>query len=272
LLTVLAADLEVAIHDPVSGYLTRINDEVIMTGSYSLTGVPGPYSAYWTFSSATAPPESVGAAIDGTDLTNLIRFTEPGVYTIQLTVIDPAGTFVTADTIDNDLPAYVVVYDPEGGFVTGGGWIWSHEGAFHPDLVEFAGITGRATFGFVSRYQRGASVPTGNTEFQFRAGNLNFKSSEYQWLVISGARAQYKGWGTINGEGDYAFILTAIDGQVSGGGGDDRFRLKIWDEESGVLIYDNQAGSEDNADLDQPTIIGGGSVVIHTPAPKGNKK
>lgn len=273
LLTVLAAELDVAIHDPVSGYLARINDPIIMTGSFSLTGEPGAYSAYWTFSSATTPPESVWVAVDGTDVTDSIQFTEPGVYTIQLTVTDPAGTFVTADTIDNDLPAYVVIYDPEGGFVTGGGWIWSPEGAFHPELEEFADVTGRATFGFVSRYQRGASVPTGNTEFQFRAGDLNFRSTEYQWLVISGARAQYKGWGTINGQGDYGFLLTAIDGQVDGGGGEDRFRLKIWDETSGTIIYDNQHGADDNAELEDHTVIGGGSIVIHSPPPgKPNKK
>jgi hypothetical protein len=41
-------------------------------------------------------------------------------------------------------------------------------------------------------------------------------------LVIAGARAQYKGLGTVNGSGNYGFLLTAIDGQVNGGGGVDK--------------------------------------------------
>jgi hypothetical protein len=35
-------------------------------------------------------------------------------------------------------------------------------------------------------------VPTGNTNFQFKAGGLRFKSSSYDWLVVSGQdKAKY---------------------------------------------------------------------------------
>lgn len=142
-----------------------------------------------------------------------------------------------------------------GGFVTGGGWITSPAGAYTPNLS----LTGKANFGFVSKYQKGASVPTGQTEFQFKVANFNFQSTSYDWLVIAGARAQYKGTGTINGAGSYSFLLTAIDGQISGGGGSDKFRIKIWD--AGGVVYDNQMGAGDN---DNPTtVLGGGSIVIH---------
>lgn len=58
--------------------------------------------------------------------------------------------------------------------------------------------------------------------------SLNFQSSTYEWLVVSGARAQYKSVGTINGAGNFGFLLTAIDGQLNGGGGGtDKFRIKI---------------------------------------------
>ena len=92
----------------------------------------------------------------------------------------------------------------------------------------------------------GATIPTGQTEFQFKAGDLNFHSSAYEWLVIGGAKAQYKGSGTVNAAGDYGFILTATDGQVSGGGGVDKFRIKIWDKATGSTIYDNVAGAPDD--------------------------
>ena len=37
-------------------------------------------------------------------------------------------------------------------------------------------------------------------------------------VIVAGARARYKGSGSINGPGDFGFILTAIDGQLPGGG------------------------------------------------------
>jgi hypothetical protein len=121
-------------------------------------------------------------------------------------------------------------------------------------------LTGKANFGFVSKFQNGASTPTGNTEFQFKAGNMKFKSTSYEWMVISGGKkAQYKGFGTINGAGSYNFILTAIDGQQPGGGGADKFRIKIWG--SGGVIYDNQMNDPDSND--PTTVLGGGSIVIH---------
>ena len=45
-----------------------------------------------------------------------------------------------------------VVYDPSGGFVTGGGWINSPASAYvaAPDLAA------KASFGFVSKYEKGA--------------------------------------------------------------------------------------------------------------------
>lgn len=154
---------------------------------------------------------------------------------------------------------YVVVYDPSGGFVTGGGWINSPAGAYRPD----PSLMGKATFGFVSKYEKGKTVPTGNTEFQFHEGNLNFNSTQYEWLVISGSRAQFKGSGTINGSGNYGFLLTALDGDLSNPVAPDMFRIKIWDKNNnGVIVYDNQYGAADGDAL--TTVLGGGSIVIHT--------
>jgi hypothetical protein len=174
-------------------------------------------------------------------------YASPGVYTVTATVSDAAGES------DTKTYYYVVIYDPDGGFVTGGGWIWSPLGAYTPVPT----LTGKATFGFVSKYQKGANVPTGTTEFQFHVANMNFKSTSYDWLVIAGSKAQYKGTGTINGAGEYKFMLTAIDGSP------DKFRIKIWDKVTGEVIYDNQF---DASDTDDPTTaIQGGSIVIHKP-------
>lgn len=183
-----------------------------------------------------------------------------GVYTVGISVSD--GSLIGTRSSELDVPAYVVVYDPSAGFVTGGGWIDSPAAACLWSGCATDGSTiGKATFGFVSRYKTGAATPSGNTEFQFKAGGLNFTSTSYQWLVVAGARAKYKGEGTINGAGAYSFLLTAIDGALPGGGGADRFRIKIWDVSSGNVVYDNKRGDAEDSDV--ATTLGGGSIVIH---------
>ena len=70
-------------------------------------------------------------------------------------------------------------------------------------------------------------MPAGNTEFQFKAGDLNFHSSSYEWLVVTGSDyARFKGEGAINNEVDlqgnpYKFMLWAGDKEP------DTFRIRI---------------------------------------------
>jgi ELWxxDGT repeat protein len=172
-------------------------------------------------------------------------YSEPGVYGVTVTVKDSHGE------TDSQVFEFVVVYDPDGGFVTGGGWITSPAGAYKADEI----LTGKANFGFVSKYKKGATVPTGQTQFQFKTGDLNFHSTSYDWLVIGGAQAQHKGLGTINGEGSFRFMLTAKDSAINGGPASDTFRIRIWNNDAGEgIVYDN--GTDQT--------LGGGSIVIHT--------
>jgi hypothetical protein len=172
-----------------------------------------------------------------------------------------AGLGIVSLTLDDGIlqdsaGAMLVVYNPNGGFVTGGGWINSPAGSYSSN----PSITGKCTLGFVSRYEKGAKVPTGNTEFQFQDTGMNFKSTSYDWLVVTGAKAEYKGSGTINGAGNYAFILIAVDGKMSGSE-IDKFRLKIWDKATGSIIYDNEKGA--SVYVDPVTPVSGGNIVIH---------
>ena len=158
--------------------------------------------------------------------------------------------------------ALLAVYDPTAGFVTGGGWINSPLGAY----IANPSLTGKANFGFVSKYQKGANVPTGNTEFQFQEANLNFSSTNFQWLVIQGSTsAQFKGTGTINGKGNYNFMVTVVDGDAfNGTKKPDSFRMKITDAVTAAVVYDNQMGAPDTSITPtQQTYLGGGSIVIH---------
>jgi PKD repeat protein len=366
--------------DPV-----QVNNPINASAHFTDPGWLDTHTAEWDWDvGSVVPVTSTGTVTQGAgdgSVANDHTYSEAGIYTIQLTVTDDDGGAGTAQY------RYVVVYDPNAGFVTGGGWIDSLEGAYRPPVYDgsyyelgfadppvtwdeaealasameievcesahlatvtsqeeqdvISGLmgpttengwlggfqlpsemsladnwqwitgepfvytnwadgepndtpglppatpgseqyletyqgsglwndapvedkyyyvieyedcylpTGKATFGFVSKYKKGASEPTGSTEFQFHAGNLNFHSSSYEWLVVTGSDyARFKGVGTINGEGEYKFMLWAGDGDP------DTFRIRIWTEnELGVetAIYDN--------DMNQP--IAGGSIVIH---------
>jgi hypothetical protein len=185
-------------------------------------------------------------------------YTSPGVYTVIVTVTDD-DTGSASRQIELQ---YIVIFDPDSGFVTGGGWIMSPAGACQL-TPGCATATGKANFGFISKYKKGSNTPDGQTEFQFQAGDINFHSSAYDYgsLVVSGYKAQYRGTGDINGLPGYKFVLTAYDGDVNGGGGIDKFRIKI--TKNGVVVYDNKVGASDDIDLANPTAISGGSIVIH---------
>lgn len=185
-------------------------------------------------------------------------FATPGVFAVEAVVTD--GDLEGRRSSLLDEPGYVVVYDPTGSFVTGGGWIDSPAGACSWTGCD-ASTTGKANFGFVAKYRRGANVPTGETQFRFKAGDLDFRSTHYDWLVVAGARAQFKGVGEIGGLAGYGFLLTGIDGDVQGGQGVDRFRIKIWDLSTETVVYDNQRGSDDTSNAS--TALGGGSIQIH---------
>ena len=183
---------------------------------------------------------------------NISAFTDAGVHDICVRGTDEAGNIGAEECI------LLAVYNPDGGFVTGGGWIQSPLDACP---IFCGGATGKANFGFVSKYKNGANTPSGNTEFQFKAGILNFHSSSYDWLVIAGQdKAKYKGEGTINGSGNHGFMLTAVDNADSGNL--DTFRIKIWDKNAGDgVVYDNKMGAND--DGYDGTEIGGGNIKVH---------
>ena len=217
-------------------------------------------SAIWYFSSDGENfDEGSPGTIDFENMTITGTFElETNVYTVKLVITDVCGEQ------DEAYYQYVVIYDPDGGFITGGGWIWSPEGALTTDPL----AEGKANFGFVAKYKPGKNTVgevDGNTNFQFKKGDLHFKSSSHDdmSLVISGQKATYRGVGTVNGNGSHKFLVSAIDGDVNGGSDVDKFRIKIYaDGSSSDVLYDNQMDASDNADA--TTILGGGSIVIHT--------
>jgi hypothetical protein len=236
-----------------------INTLTGITANFTDAGIQDTHTCSIDWDDNSSSPGVVTESNGSGSCTAQHTYPQPGVYGVLVTVTDD-DTGQTQSKFE-----YIVVFDPNGGFVTGGGWIMSGDGAYAAD----PSATGKANFGFVSKYKKGSNIPEGQTEFQFKAGDLNFHSSAYDSgsLVVSNFKAQYKGTGTINGSGEYKFILTAYDGQVQGGDGVDKFRIKIMTM-ADVIVYDNAMGASDDIDTANPTAIGGGSVVIHSPTGK----
>ncbi|TRO63319.1 MopE-related protein [Christiangramia sabulilitoris] len=197
---------------------------------------------------------------DGTFTTSEVfgshRYIAPGVYTVTCIIEDECGAYTISDY------QYLVAYDPSGGFVTGAGWIYSPEGSYSPNPL----ASGDAKFGFVSKYKKGRNIPEGRTQFEFLSEDFSFVSSEYEWLIVAGEKAMFKGVGNINGVPGYKFMISVIDNDESG----DKFRIKIWEELGSEewVIYDNHMGASEDSDPESGLIRG--SIKIHNP--KGKSK
>jgi hypothetical protein len=177
-----------------------------------------------------------------------------GTYHVCVRGEDNAGNFGPENC------TLLAVYDPMAGFVTGGGWISSPPEACRLAVCK-RNPTGKASFGFVSKYIRMFSkkgskyVPTGLT--QFKVGRLDFHSHVCQWLAVNDGKAIYSGTGTINGTGNYGFMLTAVDERLSGSADADLFRMMIWDKHNNnEVVYDNEMGAVEGADPTTPVLWG----------------
>ena len=73
--------------------------------------------------------------------------------------------------------------------------------------------------------------------------------------------AQFKGTGTINGSGNYNFLVTANDGDGAAVKKPDSFRIKITNA-AGDVVFDNQQGVDETTGTGSP--LTGGSIQIQT--------
>jgi len=194
-------------------------------------------------SGVTAQSEVVGETAS-----SACSFSTPGIYAIRLTVRDKDGG---SDTKAASAP--IVVFDPAGGRLTAGGWVTSPAGA-----VAFAPTgAGKLMFSLTARYEPGSTIPTGNAELNLNVGKLEFRSTSLDWLVATETSAQIQGRGTVNGAGDYAFAVIALDGQSTNGA----VRIRIWHRVSGTVVYDSRPGAP--FDESGVTTLGGGSIQLH---------
>ena len=123
-------------------------------------------------------------------------------------------------------------------------------------------IMGMINFDFSSKPATARSTKAenkGENLVNFILGNLEFSALNYDFRELSGVRTQFKGYGKVNNETGYKYLLTVIDGQAPKGGGVDKFRIKIWNDKTGEVIFDNQLGDDDDADPTTP--VGDGKSI-----------
>ncbi len=210
-------------------------------GIYAVS-VPLQFSAVDEISDVVSP--AIGHLNNGYETIDVESGHVPavGLYTLAVEATDLAGNTATSDSM------FFVVYDPAGGFATGGGWFWSAKGNLKRDIES----EGKATFGFVVKYKQQAAA--GNLEFQYHAGDINLKGRDMTWLTVSSISAQFQGVGTINGQGLYTFRVIAKDGDQAGGQPDE-FTIRIWED------TDTEVDPIYQAIHVQLT---GGSIAVHT--------
>ncbi|WP_158267662.1 T9SS type A sorting domain-containing protein [Adhaeribacter arboris] len=202
-------------------------------------------SATWNWGDGSTSP----ATTSGNTLQGSHKYTKPGTYSPVLTVTDACGQ-TTQATYE-----YVVVYEASTGCITGAGGFTSPKQAYKADSK----LMGPAVFGLYARYKKGTNTPEGSTLFAFKAGKVKmaFASTLYESLTISSGKARYTGKGKINGQGNYGFLVSLLDGRP------DKFRIKIWNKEkSNTVVYDNNLNS--TADAADPTTVITGFILVQT--------
>jgi len=207
-----------------------VGGSATITVNYTDAGTLDTHTAIVTWDDSTTSPATCAAGA----CTASHTFSAAGVYSVTVVLSDD-DTGTAAGAFNS-----VVVVDVDGGFVTGGGFINTPNG--------------KANFNVNAKYQKGDTIPTGNTSF----GGVDFNSTSYEWLVVSGSRAQYKGAGKVNGVSGYSFLVTVADEAV------DRYRIKIWQTSNGNVVYDSNPGAPDDIDSANPQPLGGGNITIHS--------
>jgi hypothetical protein len=178
----------------------------------------------------------VATAYSQDGVATVVQALEPAIYAVRVT-LGCSGLTVQA---------FLVVFNPQGGFATGGGWILPvNDGEnTHPN--------NRANFGFNAKYKD--SNPTGNLEFRYSDGYIDLKSTLIDQLVITGGRiVQFKGQALVNRQQGCRFFVKAIDNGEPGT--NDTFEIKVW--ASGT-------DPESNSPFERAAgVLKGGNIQVH---------
>ncbi|MEV0590593.1 hypothetical protein [Nonomuraea cavernae] len=194
-------------------------------------------------------------AADGLTCQDSHVYTRPGMFTIKTEVTDD-------DTGSGGHEVMVIVYDPDAGFGTQGGWLTSPAGSVTADPP----ATGKGHFQANVKYlphDQGPEPGNGKVSFRVTPAGFDLDSTSLEWLVVTpDDRIAVKGTGSVDGRPGYGFVQYSYDADP------DRVRLVVWPLTAGAyptdtLTYDNVRGAGFDLDVARPQEIAHGSVVAH---------
>jgi endonuclease/exonuclease/phosphatase family metal-dependent hydrolase len=219
---------------PAPWQVFRAGTSVALVAPFTDAGANDTHTCTINWDDGTTDSYAARSACDRTHV-----FAHAGMYTITASVADDDGSSSSASVL-------VIVYDPDAGFVTGGG----------------TSDTG-GHFQLNPKYLPHDQGPApGNGKVTVSADDLDLRSTGLDWLVVTAdGKAAVKGTGTLNGQAGYGFVAYTIDDP-------DALRLVVWKLSAGAhpandLIYDNHPGAGYDLDVSQPPAIGSGSVQVH---------
>lgn len=226
----------------------QINTPVTFSSTFSDAGTSDVYSASWSWGDGNTSNGTItqqAGSTPGTVIDNH-TYTNPGVYTVTLTVTDGDGGSTTQTF------QYLSVYNPTSqGLFSAGSKFTSPAGAYAAN----PNITGDVLFGLSYKYQ--GTMPIGDRQFtmNFKQANFTFNATDVSSLVISNGIGTLTGSGTINGETHvYNFLVTGSETNNT-------IRIQITDPSSNNnVIYDTQPGASATA---APITPVSGKVLAH---------
>ena len=228
-----------------------VGTPVTVTATFTDQGTQDTHTAVIDWGDGDTTAGVVTEAGGSGQATGTHTYTEPGVYTVTVTIMDDD---LGEDSMSSDeavpIPFFVVIFDAQGGFVTGGGWYDNPVTATPP-------LPGKAHFGVNAKFHTGEVVPRGQLHLNFKPGDIKFRSTSYSFMEVTGNTAHLRGEGTNNGAGEFFFRMDVTDNGEPGD--NDTFKIKIYQKVDPIgaietfVLYENPL----------PTELGGGNIKIH---------
>jgi PKD repeat protein len=139
---------------PVVGPITapldpvKVDNIVPVYADFTDANIEDTHTAKWNWGDGKTSIGSITESNGNGSVTGNHEYLESGVYIVTLTVTDDELASGQSEY------QYVVIYDPDGASLLLVVGFDSPNGAYTPD----SSLTGKATFGFVSKYKKGASI------------------------------------------------------------------------------------------------------------------
>ena len=203
------------------------------------------------------------------DLASPILITDPcqvevtdvegvGVASIEISNL-PEESYLILITLDSNVNEYykgkpsdlatITIYEPNGDFVTGGGWIYDSYG-------------NKGNFGFNVKYKKNG-LPKGQAIYVFRAGDWEYiiKSNAWLGMAIDGNHSFFETKSTVQ-------VYNSETNELIWDEGNYQMRIDVWDGEEvdlfQIRIYDKNGIVWHEAGFDPLGVLEGGNITIHS--------